>query len=108
MMKNLNEMMKQVQELQGRMQAVQQKLESLAIEGKAGGGLVRITLNGRGVMTGLAIDASLLKPEEKEILEDLIVAAHADARARMEVAVAEEMKQVTGGLPMPPGFQLPF
>ena len=108
MMKNLNEMMKQVQELQGRMQAVQLKLESLSIEGKAGGGLVSITLNGKGVMTGLAVDVSLLKPEEKEILEDLIVAAHGDARARMEVAIAAEMKEVTGGLPMPPGFQLPF
>jgi DNA-binding YbaB/EbfC family protein len=108
MMKNLNEMMKQVQELQGRMQAVQAKLEGLAIEGKAGGDLVRVTLNGKGVMTGLTLDASLLKPEEKEILEDLIIAAHADARAKMEAAVAQEMKQVTGGLPMPPGFQLPF
>lgn len=108
MMKNLNEMMKQVQELQGRMHQVHQKLESLAIEGKAGGDLVRITLNGKGVMTGLAIDAALLKPDEKEILEDLILAAHADARAKMEAAIADEMKQVTGGLPMPPGFQLPF
>jgi nucleoid-associated protein EbfC len=108
MMKNLNDMMKQVQELQGRMQQVQQRLESLAIDGKAGGDLVRVTLNGKGVMTGLSIDASLLKPEEKEILEDLILAAHADARAKMETAIADEMKQVTGGLPLPPGFQLPF
>jgi DNA-binding YbaB/EbfC family protein len=108
MMKNLNEMMKQVQELQGRMQAVQERLESLSIEGKAGGDLVRVIVNGKGVMTGMVIDASLLKPEEKEILEDLIVAAHADARAKMEAAIAREMKEVTGGLPMPPGFQLPF
>ena len=108
MMKNLNDMMKQVQELQGRMQQVQQRLASLAIDGKAGGDLVRVTLNGKGVMTGLSIDASLLKPEEKEILEDLILAAHADARAKMETAIAEQMKQVTGGLSLPPGFQLPF
>ena len=108
MMKNLNEMMKQVQELQGRMHQVQQKLETLAIEGKAGGDLVRVTLNGKGALTGLSIDASLLKPEEKEIVEDLLMAAHADARAKMETAVAEEMKQVTGGMQMPPGFQLPF
>jgi DNA-binding YbaB/EbfC family protein len=108
MMKNLNEMMKQVQELQGRMQQVQQKLESLVIEGKAGGDLVRVTLNGRGAMNGLAIDASLLRPEEKEILEDLIVAAHADARTKMEAAIAQEMKQVTGGLPLPPGLGLPL
>jgi DNA-binding YbaB/EbfC family protein len=108
MMKNLGQMMKQVQELQARMQAVQARLESLSIEGKAGGDLVRITLNGRGAMIGILIDQSLMKAEEKEILEDLIIAAHADARAKMETAVAEEMKEVTGGLPMPPGFQLPF
>jgi nucleoid-associated protein EbfC len=108
MMKNLGQMMKQVQELQARMQAVQAKLESLSIEGKAGGDLVRITLNGRGTMIGIVIDPSLMKAEEKEILEDLLIAAHADARAKMEATVAEEMKEVTGGLPMPPGFQLPF
>jgi len=108
MRKNLGQMMKQVQELQARMQAVQAKLESLSIEGKAGGDLVRITLNGRGAMIGILIDPSLMKAEEKEILEDLLIAAHADARAKMEATVAEEMKEVTGGLPMPPGFQLPF
>jgi DNA-binding YbaB/EbfC family protein len=108
MMKNLNQMMKQVQELQSKMEAVQARLASLAVEGKAGGDLVKVVLNGKGVMTGIVIDASLLKPDEKEILEDLILAAHADARAKMEAVVAEEMKGVTGGLPMPPGFQLPF
>jgi DNA-binding YbaB/EbfC family protein len=108
MMKNLNQMMKQVQELQSKMEAVQARLASLAVEGKAGGDLVKVVLNGKGVMTGVVIDASLLKPDEKEILEDLILAAHADARAKMEAAIAEEMKGVTGGLPMPPGFQLPF
>src|SRR5687768_16392583 len=108
MMKNLNQMMKQVQKLQSKMEAVQARLASLAVEGKAGGDLVKVVLNGKGVMTGVVIDASLLKPDEKEILEDLILAAHADARAKMEAAIAEEMKGVTGGLPMPPGFQLPF
>jgi DNA-binding YbaB/EbfC family protein len=108
MMKNLNNMMKQVQELQARMQAVQAKLESLSIEGKAGGDLVKIILNGKGVMIAIVIDQSLIKPQDKEILEDLIIAAHADARAKMEAAIAEQMKDVTGGLPMPPGFQLPF
>ncbi|HEY7748557.1 MAG TPA: YbaB/EbfC family nucleoid-associated protein [Aestuariivirgaceae bacterium] len=107
-MKNLGQMMKQVQELQSRMQAVQAKLETLSIEGKAGGDLVKVTLNGKGVMTGLAVDASLMKAEEKEILEDLIIAAHADARAKMEQVLAEQMKEMTGGLPVPPGFQLPF
>jgi nucleoid-associated protein EbfC len=108
MMKNLGQMMKQVQELQERMQAVQAKLESLSIEGRAGGGLVQVTLNGKGAMIGLVLDESLIKPGEEEILEDLIMAAHADARAKMEALVAEQMKDLTGGLPIPPGFQLPF
>ena len=106
MMKNLNEMMKQVQELQGRMYQVQQKLETLAIEGKAGGDLVRVTLNGKGALTGLSIDASLLKPEEKEIVEDLLTAAHGDARRKAEAVMQEKMKNVTGGLPLPPGLKL--
>jgi DNA-binding YbaB/EbfC family protein len=80
----------------------------MSIVGQSGGGLVKVTLNGKGVLTGTDIDASLLKAEEKEILEDLIVAAHADAKGRLEQMVAEEMKSVTGGLPLPPGFQLPF
>jgi len=107
-MKNLSAMMKQVQEMQSRMQDMQTKLGQLAVTGQSGGGLVKVTLNGKGVLTGTDIDPSLLKPEEKEILEDLIVAAHADAKNRVEQMVAEEMKSITGGLPLPPGFQLPF
>ena len=107
-MKNLGQMMKQVQELQARMQAAQEKLEGLAIEGRSGAGLVVIRLNGKGALTAITVDGSLLKPSEKEILEDLIVAAHADARAKMQEAVADEMKDVTGGIPIPPGFQPPF
>jgi DNA-binding YbaB/EbfC family protein len=107
-MKNLGQMMKQVQELQSRMQEMQARLETLTIEGQAGGGLVKITLNGKGVLKTVSVDSSLLKPEEREIVEDLIVAAHADAKARMETALAEEMKAMTGGLPLPPGFQFPM
>ena len=107
-MKNLGAMMKQVQEMQARMQEMQARLESLAIRGQSGGGLVQVTLNGKGVMTALTIDPSLMKAEEKEILEDLIIAAQNDAKARMDAEVAEQMKQITGGLPLPPGFQLPF
>ncbi len=107
-MKNLGAMMKQVQEMQARMAEVQAKLASMSIEGQSGGGLVKVTLNGKGVMTGLVVDPSLLKPEEKEILEDLIIAAHTEAKNRADATVAEEMQQVTGGLPMPPGFELPF
>jgi len=90
------------------MQDMQTKLGQISVVGQSGGGLVKITLKGKGVLTGADIDQSLLKPEEKEILEDLIAAAHADAKGRLEQMVAEEMKAVTGGLPLPPGFQLPF
>jgi DNA-binding YbaB/EbfC family protein len=107
-MKNLGAMMKQVQEMQARMQDMQAKLGQVTVTGQSGGGLVKVTLNGKGTLTATDIDASLLKPEEKEILEDLIVAAHADAKSRLEQLLAEEMKSITGGLPLPPGFQLPF
>lgn len=107
-MKDLGQMMKQVQEMQARMQELQARLERLSVTGQAGGGLVSITLNGRGAMTGTTIDQSLMRPEDREIVEDLIVAAHGDARSKLERLLAEEMKQVTGGLPLPPGFQLPM
>ncbi len=107
-MKNLGDMMKQVQAMQSRMAEMQAKLEEAAVTGQSGGGLVKVTLSGKGAMTALAIDSSLLKPEEKEILEDLIVAAHTDAKAKVEAMMAEEMKSVTGGLPLPPGLKLPF
>jgi DNA-binding YbaB/EbfC family protein len=107
-MKDLGQMMKQVQEMQTRMQEFQTRLEGVFVTGNAGGGLVSVTLNGKGVMTGCAIDVSLVQPEEKEIVEDLIVAAHSEARDKLEKVIAEEMKQVTGGLPLPPGFQLPM
>ena len=107
-MKDLGKMMQQVQEMQTRMQEFQARLDSIFVTGNAGGGLVSVTLNGKGLMTGCSIDASLIQPEEKEIVEDLIVAAHGDARQKVERLVAEEMKQVTGGIPLPPGFQLPM
>jgi len=107
-MKNLGDMMKQVQAMQSRMAEMQAKLERQTVTGQSGGGLVKITLNGKGVLTAVTIDPSLLKPEEREILEDLLVAAHADAKGKLEVMMAEEMKSVTGGLPLPPGLKLPF
>lgn len=107
-MKNIGAMMKQVQEMQTRMADMQARLETLTVTGQSGAGLVKVTLSGKGLMKGLEVDPSLLKPEEKEILEDLVIAAHTDAKSRMDAMVAEEMKQVTGGLPLPPGFQLPF
>ena len=107
-MKNLGEMMKQVQAMQSRMADMQAKLEQATVTGQSGGGLVKVTLSGKGAMTGVAIDASLLKLEEKDIVEDLIVAAHTDAKAKAEAMMAKEMEQVTGGLPLPPGMKLPF
>lgn len=107
-MKNLGEMMKQVQAMQSRMAEMQAKLEQATVTGQSGGGLVKVTLNGKGAMTGMVIDPSLLKPEEKEIVEDLVIAAHGDAKAKSEAMMAEEMKSVTGGLPLPPGLKLPF
>lgn len=106
-MKNLGQMMKQMQDMQARMQDMQAKLEDLDIQGTSGAGLVTVTLNGKGAMKSVAIDPSLMS-DDREILEDLIVAAHADARQKMEVVVAEEMKQVTGGLALPPGLNLGF
>jgi nucleoid-associated protein EbfC len=107
-MKNIGDMMKQVQQMQAKMQEVQAKLEAMTVEGKAGGGLVSVQLNGKGVLRGVSIDPSLLAASEKEILEDLLVAAHSEARTRMEEAVAREMQSVTGGFGLPPGFKLPF
>lgn len=107
-MKNLGDMMKQVQAMQSRMAEMQARLEQATVTGQSGGGLVKVSLSGKGVMTKLDVDASLLKPEEKDILEDLILAAHADAKTKSEAMMAEEMQSVTGGLPLPPGFKLPF
>jgi DNA-binding YbaB/EbfC family protein len=105
-MKNFAEMMKQAQQLQGRMADMQAELERTMIEGRAGGGLVVVTLSGKGDMAGVKIDPSLLKAAEVEILEDLIVAAHNDAKAKVEDAMKEKMKSLTGGLPLPPGLKL--
>jgi DNA-binding YbaB/EbfC family protein len=105
-MKNFTEMMKQAKELQGRMAEMQAEMERATCEGRSGGGMVVVMLNGKGEMAGLKIDPSLLKPEEAEILEDLIVAAHADAKAKVEEVMKDKMKSLTGGLPIPPGLKL--
>lgn len=107
-MKNLGDMMKQVQAMQSKMADMQAKLETATVTGQSGGGLVKVTLTGKGAMSALNVDVSLLKEDEKEILEDLIVAAHADAKTKSEALMAEEMKSVTGGLALPPGMKLPF
>jgi nucleoid-associated protein EbfC len=105
-MKNFAEMMKQAQQLQGRMAEIQAEMERARCEGRSGAGLVVVTLNGKGEMAEVKIDPSLLKPGDVEILEDLLVAAHADAKAKVEEAMKERMKSLTGGLPLPPGLKL--
>ncbi len=107
-MKNLADIMKQVSSMQSKMGDMQTKLESLVITGQSGGGLVKVTMNGKGALQSVAIDPSLMKAEEREILEDLLVAAHADAKGKVEATAADEMKSITGGLPLPPGMKLPF
>lgn len=107
-MKNLGQMMKQAQEMQARMGQMQAELAAREVSGVSGGGMVTVTLNGKGDMRGLKIDPSLIDPNETEVLEDLIKAAHNDARAKTEALMAEEMAKLTGGLKLPPGFKLPF
>jgi len=99
-------LMKQATEFKSKMEAMQAELEALEIEGVAGGGLVVIQLSGKGDLRGARIDESLLKPDQKEIVEDLIVAAHADARRKLETTLQEKMHALTGGLPLPPGLKL--
>jgi nucleoid-associated protein EbfC len=105
-MKNLADIMKQAGQMQARMAEMQARLEATTIEGQSGGGLVKVKMTGKSVVTGLDIDPSLLKADEKEILEDLIIAALADAKNKAENIMAAEMKTVTGGMPLPPGFSL--
>ncbi len=107
-MSNLNQMLKQAQEMQAKMEQMQASLEDLEIEGQAGGGLVKITLNGKGVLKGVEIDPSLLVAAEKEVLEDLIIAAHNEAKEKVEQKTKDEMANLTGGLSLPPGMKLPF
>ena len=99
-------LMKQAAELKSKMDAMQTEFEQIEVEGTSGGGLVAVRLSGKGEMKAVKVDDSLLKPSEKEIVEDLIVAAHADARRKAEVLLKEKMKAVTGGFPLPPGMKL--
>lgn len=107
-MKNFSQIMKQAQAMQTKMAELQEKLADVEVEGSAGGGMVSVTLNGKHELRRVKIDPSLVDPSEPELLEDLLVAAHADARGKLEARLAEEMQELTGGLPLPPGFKLPF
>jgi DNA-binding YbaB/EbfC family protein len=99
-------LMKQAAELKSKMEAMQAELDQMEIEGTSGGGLVTVKLSGKGEVKGIKIDDTLMQPSEKEILEDLIVAAHADARRKAETLLQDKMKSVAGGLPLPPGMKL--
>jgi len=101
-------MMKKAQEMQAKMQQMQAELGNLVVEGQSGGGLVKVTLSGKGELKGLKIDPSLIKPEDAEMIEDLIIAAHADAKSKAEVEMNSRMQEVTAGLPLPPGMKFPF
>jgi DNA-binding YbaB/EbfC family protein len=107
-MKNLSGLMKQAQQMQTKMAEMQTKLESMEIQGEAGAGLVTVTLNGKGDLRRIKLDPKVVDPSDTEMLEDLIIAAHANARQKLEAATAEEMQKVTGGLQLPPGMKLPF
>ena len=106
-MKNLSQMMKQAQEMQGKMEEMQARMEETEVTGQAGAGLVSVTLNGKGEMRGLKVDPSL-KDGVISVLEDLIVAAHNNAKRQVEEHTQGEMSKLTGGLNLPPGLKLPF
>ncbi len=105
---NLQKMMKQAQEVQQKITDMQAKLEEEETDGSAGGGMVTIRLNGKGIMKKIHIDASLIDPKEKEMLEDLILAAFNDAKNKVEANVSSQMAKIAGGLGLPPGMKLPF
>ena len=107
-MKNLGQMLKQAQAMQARMAELQAQLEQVEMSGAAGGGMVSVTVNGKGEARQVKIDASLADADEIEVLEDLIVAAFNDAKAKVEAHVSQEMSKLTGGLNLPGGMKLPF
>ena len=107
-MKNLSGLMKQASQMQAKMQEMQARMEAMEVEGTAGAGLVTVTLTGKGDMKRIKVDPKLADPGEMEMLEDLVVAAHTEARRRIEEIMAEEMAKVTGGMQLPGGMKLPF
>jgi DNA-binding YbaB/EbfC family protein len=107
-MRDMMSMMKEMAGLKSKMEAMQAELDETLVEGRSGAGMVMVTLTAKGALKALSIDPEILKPEDKEMVEDLILAAHADARSKIENVIAEKMKALTGGLPLPPGMKLPF
>lgn len=107
-MVNFNQFLKQAQSMQSKMQEMQEKLEAAEFEGKSGGGMVVLKVNGKGDLKSISIDKSIIDPEEKEMLEDLIVAAYNDGKSKADAASADSMSGALGGLSLPPGLKLPF
>lgn len=107
-MKNLNQMMKQAQQLQTQMAEMQKKMDSVEVEGASGAGMIKVVISGKSEMKKITIDPSLIDPKETEILEDLIIAAFNDAKTKLEAHISEEMGKVSGSLNLPGGFKLPF
>lgn len=107
-MKNLGQMLKQAQAMQSKMAEMQEKLAAMEMTGASGGGMVKVTLNGKNEVRSVKIDPSLVDPKDTEMLEDLVVAAFNDAKTKVDANMAEEMAKITGGLQLPPGVKLPF
>ncbi|WP_193177801.1 YbaB/EbfC family nucleoid-associated protein [Oricola nitratireducens] len=107
-MRDIMGLMSKAKEMQEKMQAMQAEMETMTADGTAGGGMVTVTLNGKGALQAVKIDPSMFKEDDVEILEDLIIAAHNDAKAKIEAIIAEKTQEMTAGLPIPPGMKLPF
>ena len=105
---NIADIMKQAGQMQAKMADMQAALEQVFVTGQAGGGLVKVTMSGKFTVKAIEIDPSLLKADEKEMLEDLVLTALSDAKAKAEAVAGEQMKAITAGLPLPPGMKLPF
>ncbi len=107
-MKNIGQMLKQAQEMQSKVEEMQKRLADTEITGQSGGGMISVTLNGKGEARSVKIDPALFSADDREVIEDLIVAAINDARAKLDTHTAEEMSKLTGGIQLPPGMKLPF
>lgn len=107
-MKDMSQILRQAQAMQAKIAEAQKTLEAMEVEGQAGGGLVKVRLTGKNALAAISIDKSVIDPAENEILEDLIKAAHDDARRKLEDAQGEELKKVSGGMGVLPGFKMPF
>jgi len=107
-MRDIMGMMGKVKDMQAKMEQMQAEIAALEVTGQSGGGLVTVTMTGKGDLKGLKIDPSLFKEDDVEILEDLIIAAHKDAKDKAEALMVEKTRELTAGLPIPPGMKLPF